>query len=260
MALLGLAKCCQGAELCLQGTTYVISSSRFSRSRIWSSDHILPLSFEFRKKKPSVRRSLVSTETNEQTDREEWSLPPGGLLPLWLRKLIRGDRHFWLDDTEAGHLSYHDQQRQLDLQMSGQHRTMVENPHAAKFRDSTTTGSGSIMDDRDPLHGEHAVIDLEGLGTDKNAVRVAVDDVETSSEDRQSRHKVDRRRKDSSFGRRGDSRRQSEIDMSMSLPMQPFGQASIRARSTERDRHQQRLQDDDRPFPTQRHHQRQLTR
>lgn len=236
--------------MCLQGTTYVISLSRFSDSRIWSSEYIFS---HF--KKPSVRILPVSTETNEQTDREEWSLPSGGLLPLWLRKLIRGDRRFWIDDTEAGRLSYYDQQRQLDLQMSGQHHVMVENPHAAKFRDSTTTGSGSVMDDR----SEHAVIDLEGLGTDKNAVHVAVDDVETSSEDRESRHKMDRRRKDSFLGRR-DSRRPNEIDMGMSLPMQPFGQASIRARSTERERHLQRLQDDDRPFPTKRHHQRQLTR
>lgn len=115
------------------------------------------------------------------------------------------------------------------------------------------------MDDGDHLHSERAVIDLEGLGTDENAVHVAVDDVETSSEDRASRHKLDRRRKDSSLGRR-DSRRHNEIDMGMSLPMQAFGQASMPTLSTERDRHQQKLQNDDRPFAPQRYHQRQLTR
>jgi len=34
------------------------------------------------------------------TDREEWSYPAGGLVPVWLRKISRGDRKFWIDDLE----------------------------------------------------------------------------------------------------------------------------------------------------------------
>lgn len=35
-----------------------------------------------------------------QTDKEEWNAPTGGIVPLWIRKVIRGDRRFWVDDLE----------------------------------------------------------------------------------------------------------------------------------------------------------------
>jgi hypothetical protein len=45
-------------------------------------------------------------------------------------------------------MSYREQQRAIALQMYGQHSQMVENPHAYKFRHSSTTGSvtGDEMD------------------------------------------------------------------------------------------------------------------
>ncbi|CAE6519076.1 unnamed protein product [Rhizoctonia solani] len=33
-----------------------------------------------------------------EDEREPWGLPEDGLLPLWMRKLARGDRRFWTDD------------------------------------------------------------------------------------------------------------------------------------------------------------------
>jgi len=32
--------------------------------------------------------------------REEWSLPDGGLRPVWLRKLMAGDKRFWVDEGD----------------------------------------------------------------------------------------------------------------------------------------------------------------
>jgi len=34
------------------------------------------------------------------TDREDWSYPAGGVIPLWLRKLAHGDKKFWTNDLE----------------------------------------------------------------------------------------------------------------------------------------------------------------
>lgn len=36
-----------------------------------------------------------------EDEREPWGLPEDGLLPLWMRKLARGDRRFWVDDDLA---------------------------------------------------------------------------------------------------------------------------------------------------------------
>ncbi|KAF8714707.1 xanthine uracil permease, partial [Rhizoctonia solani] len=35
-----------------------------------------------------------------EDEREPWSIPDDGLLPLWMRKLARGDRRFWTDDGD----------------------------------------------------------------------------------------------------------------------------------------------------------------
>jgi len=104
------------------------------------------------------------------TDREVWSLPPGGLAPRWLRKLLGGDRRFWVDDGEPGQTPYLQQQRALALQMCAQqHSQMVENPHARKFRHSSTTGS---------VTGNEG--DLEALG---GGILLPVMDVNTRCHD-----------------------------------------------------------------------------
>lgn len=36
-----------------------------------------------------------------QDRREEWSLPEGGLRPVWLRKLMEGDKRFWVVDGDV---------------------------------------------------------------------------------------------------------------------------------------------------------------
>ncbi|KAG9125298.1 hypothetical protein FRC07_008194 [Ceratobasidium sp. 392] len=35
-----------------------------------------------------------------EDEREAWEIPEDGLLPLWMRKLARGDRRFWTDDDD----------------------------------------------------------------------------------------------------------------------------------------------------------------
>jgi len=36
-----------------------------------------------------------------ETDRDEWTIPEDGLLPLWMRKVIKGDRRFWEDNSDV---------------------------------------------------------------------------------------------------------------------------------------------------------------
>ncbi|KAG8692324.1 hypothetical protein FRC08_009856, partial [Ceratobasidium sp. 394] len=38
-----------------------------------------------------------------EDEREPWSIPEDGLLPLWMRKLARGDRRFWVDDDDLNY-------------------------------------------------------------------------------------------------------------------------------------------------------------
>ena len=77
--------------------------------------------------------------------------------------MFRGERRFWIEDREAngGGLSYLDQQRQLELQMAAQHQSLVDNPHAAKFRDSSTTGTGTGSFDEEQGMVHHDVVDIE---------------------------------------------------------------------------------------------------
>jgi len=35
--------------------------------------------------------------------REDWSLPEGGLRPVWLRKLMAGHKRFWVEDDLSGY-------------------------------------------------------------------------------------------------------------------------------------------------------------
>ncbi|KAJ1305004.1 hypothetical protein OPQ81_000047 [Rhizoctonia solani] len=37
-----------------------------------------------------------------EDEREPWSIPDDGLVPLWMRKIARGDRRFWTDDESYG--------------------------------------------------------------------------------------------------------------------------------------------------------------
>lgn len=34
-------------------------------------------------------------------ERDPWAIPDDGLVPLWMRKIARGDRRFWTDDEEV---------------------------------------------------------------------------------------------------------------------------------------------------------------
>ncbi|KAG8756926.1 hypothetical protein FRC12_010433 [Ceratobasidium sp. 428] len=38
-----------------------------------------------------------------EDEREAWEIPEDGLLPLWIRKLARGDRRFWTDDDDLNY-------------------------------------------------------------------------------------------------------------------------------------------------------------
>ncbi|KAG9091864.1 hypothetical protein FRC06_000349 [Ceratobasidium sp. 370] len=38
-----------------------------------------------------------------EDEREAWAIPEDGLLPLWMRKLARGDRRFWVDDDDLNY-------------------------------------------------------------------------------------------------------------------------------------------------------------
>lgn len=107
-------------------------------------------------------------------------MPQGGLIPFWVRKLIRGDRRFWVNDAEPGHMSHLQQERALALQMCAQHTQMVENPHARKFRHSMMTAS--VTGDEGDLEafGGGIVMPMEAVLDVMNARRDDAD--ETGSE------------------------------------------------------------------------------
>jgi hypothetical protein len=40
-----------------------------------------------------------------EDEREEWAIPEDGLVPLWMRKIARGDKRFWADDGEEDYVT-----------------------------------------------------------------------------------------------------------------------------------------------------------
>lgn len=192
-----------------------------------SDGRITPAGYYVRSHTPLLRP--FSDNIALQTDREEWSLPPGGLLPFWLRKLLRGDRRFWVDDTKEGHLSYLDQQRQLDLQMHGSDRRMVENPHAHKFR---TAGEEDEGGDSGDGTGSGSTYDL---GDNMNMDDSPGDTPDTPNQPHSRSHSKVRHLDDGSgrkFG--GDltlpipSRRHSAIGLQTSLQMETFATTRVK--------------------------------
>jgi adenine/guanine/hypoxanthine permease len=63
-----------------------------------------------------IRKSSGGRILTHEWDRsEKWVMPVGGFVPLWMRRLARGDKKFWVDDTahdvkapESDHASEHD--------------------------------------------------------------------------------------------------------------------------------------------------------
>lgn len=72
--------------------------------------------------------------------RETWQKPAGGIAPLWLRKLARGDKKFWLPEendiriTLSTHIKDENEtDRRLSHEKNGVRHQIVEAPNDQKY-------------------------------------------------------------------------------------------------------------------------------